>query len=211
MRDTPPLGTMGWIGVAVVLLLASVTRIGYLTACCDAGAAAPRFLVQGDGPRPDFAPGVTLRDRDRPTEFDNLVHNLREHRWFGSLAPLADREESTGHVSPGYYWLASYFSSDTDLRRAQTALSIVAAVWVLWANRQDVAQSLANSLRWETAVLAGLVLLVVTLLHELAHGLTCKHYGGEVREIGFLLLFFMPCFYCNVSDAWLLARLNASK
>jgi multidrug efflux pump subunit AcrA (membrane-fusion protein) len=24
-----------------------------------------------------------------------------------------------------------------------------------------------------------------------------------VHEIGFLLLFFMPCFYCNVSDAWL--------
>jgi multidrug resistance efflux pump len=46
-------------------------------------------------------------------------------------------------------------------------------------------------------------MLVVALLHECAHGLTCKHYGGEVHEIGFLLLFLMPCFYCNVSDAWL--------
>ncbi|MEJ2272368.1 MAG: hypothetical protein P8X91_07795, partial [Candidatus Bathyarchaeota archaeon] len=43
----------------------------------------------------------------------------------------------------------------------------------------------------------------VGTLHEFAHGLTCKHYGGEVREIGFLLMYFMPCFYCNVSDAWL--------
>jgi len=24
-----------------------------------------------------------------------------------------------------------------------------------------------------------------------------------VHEIGFLLIFMMPCFYCNVSDAWL--------
>jgi len=47
------------------------------------------------------------------------------------------------------------------------------------------------------------VMLAVTTLHEFAHGLTCKHYGGEVHEIGFLLMFFMPCFYCNVSDAWL--------
>jgi hypothetical protein len=46
-------------------------------------------------------------------------------------------------------------------------------------------------------------LLAVGLLHEFAHGLTCKHHGGEVREIGVLLLFFMPCLYCNVSDAWL--------
>src|SRR5205085_248487 len=31
----------------------------------------------------------------------------------------------------------------------------------------------------------------------------CKHYGGEVHEVGFLLMFFTPCFFCNVSDAWL--------
>ena len=30
-----------------------------------------------------------------------------------------------------------------------------------------------------------------------------QYYGGQVREIGFLLMLFMPCFYCNVSDAWL--------
>jgi multidrug efflux pump subunit AcrA (membrane-fusion protein) len=78
----------------------------------------------------------------------------------------------------------------------------VAAV-LLWANRQGLAHAFINSLRWETAVLAWLVLLFVTMCHEFAHGLTCKHYGGEVHEIGFLLIFFMPCFYCNVSDAWL--------
>lgn len=48
-----------------------------------------------------------------------------------------------------------------------------------------------------------LVVFVVTALHELAHGLTCKHYGGEVREIGFLLIYLVPALYCNVSDAWL--------
>ena len=37
----------------------------------------------------------------------------------------------------------------------------------------------------------------------LAHGLTCKHFGGRVREIGFLLIYFQPAFFCNVSDAWL--------
>src|SRR5262249_50404082 len=47
---------------------------------------------------------------------------------------------------------------------------------------------------------------VVTVLHEFAHGLTCKHFGGEVRDMGFLMLFFMPCFYANVSDAWLFPK-----
>src|SRR5207245_5592705 len=54
-----------------------------------------------------------------------------------------------------------------------------------------------------TLVLTVLVMAVVTTLHESAHGLTCKRYGGEVREIGFLLIYLQPAFYCNVSDAWL--------
>jgi multidrug resistance efflux pump len=37
----------------------------------------------------------------------------------------------------------------------------------------------------------------------MAHGLTCKRFGGEVHEIGILFLFLMPCLYCNVSDSWL--------
>ena len=54
----------------------------------------------------------------------------------------------------------------------------------------------------------GIVILYVSsffviILHEFAHGLTCRYYGGEVREIGFLLIYFQPAFYCNVSDAWL--------
>jgi multidrug resistance efflux pump len=57
-------------------------------------------------------------------------------------------------------------------------------------------------LHWETAVCAWLALAMVIALHESAHGLTCKRYGGEVREIGFLLIYFQPAFYCNVSEAW---------
>ena len=47
-----------------------------------------------------------------------------------------------------------------------------------------------------------LTTLVIILIHELGHAFTCKHFGGEVREIGFMLLYFQPAFYCDVSDAW---------
>ncbi len=43
---------------------------------------------------------------------------------------------------------------------------------------------------------------VVKVLHEFGHALACKHFGGEVREMGFMLLVFSPCLYCDVSDAW---------
>jgi putative peptide zinc metalloprotease protein len=32
--------------------------------------------------------------------------------------------------------------------------------------------------------------------------LACKHYGGEVHELGVMLLAFTPCLYCDVSDVW---------
>ncbi|MGQ0561972.1 MAG: hypothetical protein ACT443_08880, partial [Gemmatimonadota bacterium] len=35
-------------------------------------------------------------------------------------------------------------------------------------------------------------MLVVFLVHEFGHGLTCKHFGGEVHELGVMLIYFMP-------------------
>jgi putative peptide zinc metalloprotease protein len=95
----------------------------------------------------------------------------------------------------GFFWTPAFL--------VVSAGCIVLAAALLWANRQDVTTSLLGVLRWETAPLAWLVLLFVTTCHEFAHGLTCKRHGGEVHEVGFLMIFFMPCFYCNVSDAWL--------
>ena len=45
---------------------------------------------------------------------------------------------------------------------------------------------------------------VAKVLHELGHGLSCKKFGGECHELGFMLLVFTPCLYCNVSDSWML-------
>ena len=49
-----------------------------------------------------------------------------------------------------------------------------------------------------------LAIAISKILHELGHGLTCRHYGGECHELGVMLLVFTPCLYVNVSDAWLL-------
>jgi len=44
--------------------------------------------------------------------------------------------------------------------------------------------------------------LVMIVFHEFGHGLTCKRFGGEVHDLGFLLIFLNPAMYCNVSDAY---------
>jgi len=71
-------------------------------------------------------------------------------------------------------------------------------------NWEDIQRDLHRLYGWQALFLAWLTVLVVTAIHEFAHGLTCKHFGRSVREVGFLLIYFQPAFYCNVSDAWLL-------
>jgi len=44
--------------------------------------------------------------------------------------------------------------------------------------------------------------MVVIAIHELGHGVTCKHFGGQVHEMGAMLIYFEPAFFCNVNDAW---------
>jgi len=54
------------------------------------------------------------------------------------------------------------------------------------------------------ALLLAVSLGFTKVLHELGHGLTCKHFGGECHEIGIMILVLTPCMYCNVSDSWML-------
>ncbi len=85
-------------------------------------------------------------------------------------------------------------------------LLIVLGAFVFFAN---IAQFPFNLNRLLSA--SGIVTIIVSVFllvtfHEFAHALACIRYGGKVREMGFLLLYFQPCFYCNLSDAYLFKR-----
>ncbi len=96
----------------------------------------------------------------------------------------------------GFLWTRGFL--------AVSLLAVVVAVWVVASNWADLLSGYGGAVRWETAVLVWLVMLTATTLHEFAHGLTLKRYGGQVPEVGVLVMYFIPCLYCNVSDAWLL-------
>ncbi|MBM7690762.1 putative peptide zinc metalloprotease protein [Peribacillus deserti] len=44
--------------------------------------------------------------------------------------------------------------------------------------------------------------ITAVFIHEFGHAIACKYYGGKVEEIGFLLIFFSPALYCDVSGIW---------
>lgn len=49
------------------------------------------------------------------------------------------------------------------------------------------------------------LLFAIGFIHESAHGLTCKHFGGEVHSMGLMFLYFTPCFYVDVTESWISA------
>ncbi|QDV67276.1 Peptidase family M50 [Rosistilla carotiformis] len=88
----------------------------------------------------------------------------------------------------------------------------LAVMWMLWAAvlvglRADTfLLELQQSQAWASAGMMGVVILVIAItkiVHELAHAVTCRRYGGSCTEIGLMFLVMIPCLYCDVSNAWL--------
>jgi putative peptide zinc metalloprotease protein len=48
-----------------------------------------------------------------------------------------------------------------------------------------------------------IVVILIIIIHEYGHGLTCKYFGGEVPAMGILIIYLInPALYCNVSDSY---------
>jgi len=84
-----------------------------------------------------------------------------------------------------------------------SATLIVFATCLTVFGWSDIRADLSRLYRLSSIPLFLLISLGLAAAHEFAHGLTCKRFGGEVHDLGFLLIYFTPSFYTNVSDAWL--------
>lgn len=132
-------------------------------------------------------------DDDIPVE----AGSTRRQSWLYFRYSFLDPDQLLNWMTPqlAFVWTRAFF--------LVSLCAIAFSGIISWTNRQDLITAFGNSLNFETAALAWLITIAVTTCHEFAHGLTCKKFGGEVREMGVLVMFFTPCFYCNVSDAWL--------
>jgi multidrug efflux pump subunit AcrA (membrane-fusion protein) len=82
-------------------------------------------------------------------------------------------------------------------------LAILAGIVFSYQNWAQMTRSAESLLSLNGLFLVWLVIFVVITIHEFAHGLTCCHFGGKVHEVGFMLIYFQPAFYCDVSDSWM--------
>lgn len=81
-------------------------------------------------------------------------------------------------------------------------LMMAGSAWLMLANQASLAERMPDLLGWENLTILWFVMIAVKIVHEFGHGLSCKHYGGEVHEMGAMFILFSPFLFCNASDSW---------
>lgn len=77
-----------------------------------------------------------------------------------------------------------------------------AGLMVFVFNWPRIQPSLNDFLSLPNLALIWVLTIVVKIIHEFGHGLTCKHYGGEVHEMGLMMMIFSPFLYADVTDSY---------
>jgi multidrug resistance efflux pump len=81
--------------------------------------------------------------------------------------------------------------------------SIIAGFVISYLHWDEFSGGLSSLFNLHGLLFLWLVVFSVVTIHEFSHGLTCCHFGGKVKEVGFMLIYFQPAFYCDVSDSWM--------
>jgi len=128
----------------------------------------------------------------------------REHRRnlagrlnpFWLKLPVARPEPLLRRLAPLIGWWHSVPAMLVGLVLCGIAVAVLAADW-----ERLVASSVAvfSPANWIWLFVAWLLLKA---LHELGHAVVCKRYGGEVREVGVILILFVPVPYVDVTSSW---------
>jgi putative peptide zinc metalloprotease protein len=139
--------------------------------------------------------------------FDNRKKRLRME-WTQTLTnilyikiPVFDPEKLLKRMLPWLGWMFTTWFLFVSLG------VMIAALWLVLSHFETFYSRLPSYhefFSFKTVVYLWAALGVVKVIHEFGHGLSCKAFGGEVHEMGFLFLCFSPAMYCNVSDAWTL-------
>jgi 4-amino-4-deoxy-L-arabinose transferase-like glycosyltransferase len=197
MNESPSLGLVGLLCLLLVVGIAAGVRLAYVANYSEDGHAVPVFAVQGQGP----ARQPTDDSEPVRTELEELAHNLRTKRAFASRAPLAEREEDTAHVAPGYPWLYSLAERAQDhpemlVRWVQCGLGALTVLcYFLFARRafgSTAVATLAGLLGavypfWiiNTAELADGVLVSFLLAAVLVLGTRGSQTGGAFTSVAY--------------------------
>ncbi len=148
---------------------------------------------------------------DSPDQAQVFIRRRKKRMWkqFGQFfanilyikLPIIDPERLLDRMYPWFRWIFTRTFVLFSFGMMLAALTLVVSQWSTFSSRLPDFQSFFN---WRTIVYFWCSLAIIKIIHEFGHGLTAKHFGGEVHEMGMLFLVLTPALYCDVTDSWLL-------
>jgi len=152
-------------------------------------------LAQNESPQA----GKQLFDRRKKRRRMELLQTFTNILYI--KIPIFDPEKLLIRMLKYTRWI---FTISFLLFSAGVMLGAILLVLTHFQTFRDRLPSYQEFFSFKTIIYMWAALGVVKVIHEFGHGLSCKVFGGEVHEMGFLFLCFSPAMYCNVSDAWML-------
>ncbi|MEM6470928.1 MAG: HlyD family efflux transporter periplasmic adaptor subunit [Planctomycetota bacterium] len=82
------------------------------------------------------------------------------------------------------------------------ALVIGTALIVVSENWQSLSSTGSQVFTGKYLVAIAIATVLLKVVHEFAHAIACRRYGGSVGEMGVLLILFIPLAYVDVNSIW---------
>jgi putative peptide zinc metalloprotease protein len=84
-------------------------------------------------------------------------------------------------------------------------LTVPGAIYLVIKGTPELERQYSFFFNLENMAYLWITIAFTTLVHEFSHAYTAKLLGRHVPEMGIAMLLFIPCMYCNTTDAWQLS------
>ena len=143
---------------------------------------------------------------DSSKRINSQVASAEKAKMMGKLNPasfkvkLFNPTRVLDRIFPVAKW---FFSKGFFVLWCIVGIIALRTIYGSWDQMGQASAGILSGGRWVWMV--GLWLLLKAV-HEGAHGIACRKYGGEVPEAGVLILLFTPMPYVNVTSMWRFAN-----
>jgi putative peptide zinc metalloprotease protein len=143
--------------------------------------------------------GLVLAEARKKRRRKNLLGALRNILYI--RLPGWDPETTLRRLLPFVRWMFHPWAVALAILLVASSLTLLAVQFTAFQTRLPEFQQFFG---WPNLAYLWLTLAATKIIHELGHGVSCRHYGGECHQIGIIFLVFSPTLYCDVSDSWML-------
>jgi putative peptide zinc metalloprotease protein len=152
-------------------------------------------------------------DQERHLIMMDKIKTLRKKRFYDAeksslmqvTIPMFDPNRLMDRILPWIRWWWSPWFITLWMLVFATVLGYLVYYWDLYWTGFIRIWDVTEKGVWDWVGFIAL-LFGVSIWHELGHAFTCKRFGGEVHDIGFMIFYLQPAFYCNVDDSYLFPK-----